>query len=152
MGNKYPTRYADRRKELAQIHMAAQQLGMDTSDKDENSEYRSMLFTVARVRSSADLDYAGRTAVLAHLKSRGAKLGGKRPGQAHKQLAQDKAAIERKIGALLKQLDADWPYAYGTAKRIFPDVARFEFLTVEQMGKVASALERTVRFRKEKAK
>ena len=45
---------AVRTRELAQIHIARQQLGMD----DET--YRSVLWTVARVRSAADLDWSGR--------------------------------------------------------------------------------------------
>lgn len=75
MSNKYPTTFATRRAELAKIHMAAEQLGMDTGDKDEGSEYRSMLWTVACVRSAAELDWAGRKKVLDHLKACGAKLG-----------------------------------------------------------------------------
>jgi len=38
MSNKYPTRYADRRKDLATIHIARQQLGMD------EETYRAMLW------------------------------------------------------------------------------------------------------------
>lgn len=58
-----------RNRELAQIHIAKTALGLD----DET--YRDMLFTVGRVRSAADLDYAGRRKVLAHMKSRGWKPG-----------------------------------------------------------------------------
>jgi len=75
MANKYPTTFATRRAELAKIHMAAEQLGMDTVDKDEGSTYRSMLWTVARVRSAAGLDWAGRKKVLDHLVACDAKLG-----------------------------------------------------------------------------
>jgi phage gp16-like protein len=56
-----------RNNELAQIHIAKSQLGID----DET--YRAMLWTVCRVKSAADLDYAGRRRVLEHLKSRGWK-------------------------------------------------------------------------------
>lgn len=58
-----------RRADLAQIHIAKEQLGLD----DET--YRDMLFTIGRVRSSADLDYAGRRKVLEHMKSRGYRPG-----------------------------------------------------------------------------
>lgn len=47
--------------ELAKIHIAAQQLGMD------DDTYRDMLWSVGRVRSAKDLDLAGRQAVLSHL-------------------------------------------------------------------------------------
>lgn len=64
---------SQRRIELAQIHMAAAHLGMDTEDKNPASEYRSMLWTCARVHSAADLDFAGRRKVIDHLKARGWK-------------------------------------------------------------------------------
>lgn len=56
-----------RNRELAQIHIAKKDLGLD----DET--YRDMLFTIARVRSSGELDHAGRAKVLDHVKSRGWK-------------------------------------------------------------------------------
>jgi len=66
-------------------------------------------------------------------------------------LALTKEAIEAKIAVQLKDLGQNWPYAYGVARRIFPKVARFEFLTIEQLGEVSSALERTLRYRRKKA-
>ena len=117
-----------RNGELAQIHLAKQQLGMD----DES--YRNVLWTVARVKSAADLDWSGRKRVLDHMKP----------------LAMTKEAIEAKISMQLKELGQNWPYAYGVGRRIFPAISRFEFLDVEQLGKVSSALERTIRFRKQK--
>jgi phage gp16-like protein len=62
-----------RRRELAQIHIAKQQLRM------EDDTYRAILWTVARVKSSADLDWAGRKAVLDHLKKCGFKATPPRP-------------------------------------------------------------------------
>lgn len=56
-----------RNNHLAMIHIAAQQLGLD------DSTYRDMLWTVARVRSAKDLDNAGREAVLKHLAACGWK-------------------------------------------------------------------------------
>ncbi|MEW8070246.1 MAG: regulatory protein GemA [Candidatus Thiodiazotropha sp.] len=61
----------DRKADLAKIHIGAKALGMDPSDKNPASEYRSMLWNVAKVHSSAKLDFAGREAVIRHLKSRG---------------------------------------------------------------------------------
>lgn len=57
--------------QLAQIHIAKKDLGLD----DET--YRAMLWTYARVHSSAELDHAGRAKVLDHLKSLGWKSGRK---------------------------------------------------------------------------
>jgi len=84
-----------RKRELAQIHVAKSQLGLD----DET--YRDMLFTIARVRSAADLDWAGRKRVLDHLKAGGFKI--KRPRKPAKAapsrpMAQDPEA--KKIRAL----------------------------------------------------
>ncbi len=54
-----------RKNELAQIHIAKKDLALD------DDTYRAMLWTVARVGSSADLDFHGRKRVLQHLKARG---------------------------------------------------------------------------------
>jgi phage gp16-like protein len=65
-----PAQAADiRRRELAQIHLAKKQLGMD------DDAYRDLLFTVARVRSAADLDWTGRKRVLDHFVKCGYKQG-----------------------------------------------------------------------------
>jgi phage gp16-like protein len=56
-----------RRRELAQIHIAKAQLGMD------DDAYREILWAVCRVKSSAELDWAGRKRLLEHLKACGFK-------------------------------------------------------------------------------
>lgn len=58
-----------RNKQLAMIHIAAADLGLRSPVDD--SAYRDMLWTVARVRSAADLDDSGRAAVLKHLRAAG---------------------------------------------------------------------------------
>lgn len=60
---------AGRNIELAKIHMAAASLGMIQLGDD--SAYRDMLWSVARVRSAKDLDNAGRDKVLAYLRNCG---------------------------------------------------------------------------------
>lgn len=62
---------AGRNIELAKIHMGATALGMIT--KADDSAYRDMLWSVARVRSAGDLDAGGRAKVLEHLQGRGWK-------------------------------------------------------------------------------
>lgn len=137
-----PSSAADlRKRELAQIHIARQQLGMD------DDIYRDMLWSVARVRSAADLDWVGRKRVLDHLVGCGFKVKTKKMAAPHKGLALTKQDIEAKIACQLKALCKEWPYAHGVARRIFPEVSAFEFLTPAQLGKVSSALERTIRFR-----
>lgn len=140
MSNKYPPIFDLRRKELAAIHIAAQQLGMDTADANESSDYRLMLWSVARVRSAAGLDFAGRNKVLDHLKDRGAKLHRPRPAP-----AKDKASLVGKIRALLIALDnKPDEYADGMARNMFK-VDRFEWCTPEQLGKIIAALNYSIK-------
>lgn len=58
-----------RNVELGKIHVAATQLHMIQPGDD--SIYRDMLWSVARVRSAKDLDNTGRLRVLQHLKALG---------------------------------------------------------------------------------
>lgn len=80
-----------RKRELAQIHIARQQLGMD------EETYRAMLWAVARVRSAKDLDWTGRKRVLDHLKMSGFKV---RPAKAAKTRSLARDDRSRKIRAL----------------------------------------------------
>ena len=73
--------------------------------------------------------------------------GAKRLLTRHRPLAQSKEAIEAKIAVQLKTLGQGWPYAYAVGRRIYPQVSRFEFLSLSQLGKVSSALERTIRYK-----
>ncbi|WP_153116045.1 regulatory protein GemA [Rhodocyclus tenuis] len=133
-----------RQPELAQIHIAKKDLGM------ADDTYRAILWSLGRVRSSADLDHAGRAAVLAHFRACGWKPKppkAKPAAQRHKAPAATKEDISAKIAVQLRALDADWPYAYAVGRRIFPAIERWEFLSAEQLGKVSSALERTIRYR-----
>lgn len=58
-----------RTRELGQIHMGAKDLGLIRTGDD--SAYRDMLYTIARVRSAADLDSEGRRRVIEHMLSKG---------------------------------------------------------------------------------
>lgn len=58
-----------RRADLAAIHVALKALGWD------DDTYRDILWTVCRARSSADLDFAGRRRLLAHLAACQGQLG-----------------------------------------------------------------------------
>lgn len=64
-----------RKADLAAIHIAKGELGWD------DDHYRDILFAVCRVRSSGQLDFAGRKRFLAHLRACGWSGGSKgRPG------------------------------------------------------------------------
>lgn len=108
-----------RRRDLAFIHIAVRSLGMDPHDKDPNCEYRCMLWAVARVRSSKDLDFAGRKRVREHLEACGyqSRAGRKPfPGRPHNC---DIHSQLRKIEALLADAKRPWAYADGMADRMF---------------------------------
>ena len=62
-----------RTRELATIHATVHKLGMD------DATYRQMLWSVARVKSAADLDFAGRKTVIDHLRAIGGTFT--RPGK-----------------------------------------------------------------------
>lgn len=81
-----------RKRELAHIHIAKQQLGMD------DDTYRQMLWTVARVNSAGDLDWKGRKDVLDHLKSKGFKVKPSKNAKTTRPLASDEQS--KKIRAL----------------------------------------------------
>lgn len=97
-----------RTSQLAQIHIAKKELGMD------DDTYRAMLWTCARVESSADLDYAGRLKVLEHLKARGWKNKQIKPP-----VIEHKQAQINKIEALIADMQLSWAYADGLAKRMY---------------------------------
>lgn len=119
-----------RNSELAKIHIAKQQLGLD------EETYRQMLWTIARVNSSKDLDYAGRRAVLEHLKARGFTGRKQFPGKpnntsSHPQL--------KKIEALLADAKRSWAYADGMAKKMF-SVERVSWCKPDQLQRIIAAL------------
>lgn len=80
-----------RNTELAKIHIAAQQLGLTRAGDD--STYRDMLWSIARVRSAKDLDAAGRRAVLDHLRACGWQE--RRPSAPHRYKKGTQAALIR---------------------------------------------------------
>lgn len=56
-----------RQTDLAKIHMAKKQLGLD------DDTYRQILWQVGKVESAADLDLAGRSKLIQHFKDKGWK-------------------------------------------------------------------------------
>lgn len=130
-----------RRRELAKIHLAAKSLGMDAADKDPNSDYRAMLWAVARVRSAADLDEAGRRRVLDHLKACGfrAKRTERSFGKPHNLASGERGPQLTKIEALLASAGRPWAYADGMAKRMY-HVERLAFCNPAQLQGIIAAL------------
>lgn len=117
-----------RKRELALIHVAKAQLGLD----DET--YRAMLFAIARVKSAADLDWAGRKKVLDHLKAGGFKIKSRPAPAANK--AGLVSAVRASLIACGNKPDA---YADGMARHMF-HIERFEWCDPVQLRKIIAAL------------
>jgi phage gp16-like protein len=142
----------NRRRELAQIHIAKAQLGLD------DDTYRAMLWTVGRVYSAADLDWAGRKTVLEHLKARGfkARVSAKKVSRDTgwgwvNNASADRQAMLRKIAVVLKDADREKAYVDAMAKQMF-GVDLVEFCQPDQLRRIVSALEYDRRRREEKAR
>jgi phage gp16-like protein len=128
-----------RKKDLAKIHIAKKQLGLD----DET--YRAMLQMVAGVESAADLTADGRRKVLAHLSKAGfkrRKAAAKYPGRPDFDQLNDtgKRAMMEKVEAHLAEAKRPWAYVHGMAKRMFK-VERVQWCTPGQLHRIVSALE-----------
>lgn len=119
-----------RKSELAQIHIAKAQLGLD----DET--YRAMLWSIGRVRSAADLDWAGRKRVLDHLRGCGARIG-RHPGAPKP--AADRRELLGKIEAQLADMGLPWAYGHAMAKRMFR-VEKLDWCDAAQLHKIVAAL------------
>ena len=133
-----------RNRELAMIHIAAKQLGLD------DDAYRDMLWAVGRVRSAGDLDYAGRQRVIEHLKACGfqAKPGRKPfPGRPHNI---DRHPQLKKIEALLADAKRPWAYVDGMAEKMFGK-ERVAFCNQDEWQRIIAALVFDQKRRKEKA-
>lgn len=136
------TRMSDtaRRDDLAKIHIARKQLGM------EEDAYRDLLWTVGRVRSSADLDHAGRARLLDHFRACGWRPRPpkeKKPGSWDwvNNAAEDRKAMLRKIAMILREADRPKEYADGIAKRMH-GVDLVEFCRPGQLHDIVAALVR----------
>lgn len=121
------------RIELAKIHIAKQQLGMN------DDTYRAMLAQVAGVTSAKALDARGRQRLLAHLEKLGfTPKASKRLGrQPHG--GRNKQALLSKLTALLADAGRPYTYADGMARHMF-SVDAVSFLDADQLYKLVQAL------------
>ena len=144
MATRYPT--DQRRRDLATIHMAKAQLGM------ADDAYRAILWSVARVRSSADLDQAGRSKLLDHFKACGWKPTPRVNEWAFiNTAARDRQPLLRKICMVCKSMGVGKAYAEGAAKRQHGIDRKLEMMADGELWLLVGVLERT-RKSKEQAK
>lgn len=121
-----------RRSDLAKIHIAAKDLGLD------RETYEAVLYEVAGVTSAADLDAAGRAAVLEHFKSKGWQA--KKTGAPRRTSPSgDKWRQMAKVNALLASAGRPQKYADAMSKRMF-GVDRWEWLKPPDLHKLIGAL------------
>lgn len=121
-----------RNAELAKIHIAKKQLGMD------DDTYRAMLKEIGGHTSSAKLSSLGRAKVLEHLKKIGFKPTAKKGKKRTTPAARKKAQIS-KVRAILAESSRDDAYADGMSKKMF-QVDRFEWCNGDQLQKLIAAL------------
>lgn len=126
------TQDAIRRRQLAQIHIAKSDLGLD------DDTYRAMLVDVAGVDSAAKLNAKQRAAVLERFKEKGwvnkKQSRGKSPSTAI-----SKEPLMSKIGALLADMKLPWSYANGIAKQMYK-VSRVDWCNQNQLRGIITAL------------
>lgn len=125
-----------RRSDLAMIHLAKKELGLD------DDMYRGILRDRFGVDSAGDLDQPNRNLLLAFFRGQGwGRSGGGHPGKPHNFNDAQRGPYFRKIEAFLAEAKRPWAYVDGMVKKMF-NVARLAFCTVEQLRKVISALQR----------
>jgi phage gp16-like protein len=131
-----PTSIVNRIKqgELAKIHIAKKQLGLD------DDTYREMLMQVAGVNSAKDLTDISRAKVLEHLKTVGFKGTKQFKGKPHNiGTKANNAARLSKIEALLADSGRPWAYATAMAWRMYKK-HKLEFCSGTELGGIITAL------------
>lgn len=126
-----------RNDDLAVIHIRKKELGLD------DDAYRDLLFSIARVRSSADLDHAGRKLVRDHLDNLARKTN---PWGFVDTAAADRRGMLKKLLMLVRgKPGRGKPYAEGVAKQMFSKggtvEVRIELLDAAQLHSLVAALE-----------
>jgi phage gp16-like protein len=126
-----------RRRQLAAIHVGKKALGLI------DEAYRELLSRVAQVHSAADLDEAGRRAVLDEMRRLGFVDGNKvrrsHKGRPLNMDSPDRGAQLGKIEAMLLEANRPWAYADAIARRIC-GVEKISWCTSAQLRKVIAAL------------
>ena len=124
---------AARKKDLARIHLAKKELGL------EDEAYRDLLKGTTGRTSSADLSAKERWQVLMAMAKLGAKAAAEPyPGRPARPRA-DKEALIGKIEAQLAEAKRPWAYAHAMALRMFK-VNQVQWLDADQLHRLVAAL------------
>lgn len=123
-----------RKREIQRIHILKSQLGLD------DATYRGMLWSVATVDSSTQLDPHGRRQVIAHLEALVSRSGRAYPKRPHNVDARQRREL-KKIEALLTDSGKPWAYAEGIARHMYRK-QRLAFCAPHELTGIVAALER----------
>ncbi len=137
-----------RRRELAMIHLAKKQLGLD------EATYRAILMQISGVESAGDLDAKGRQRLILFLKEKGfvSKRGKPHRGQPRDMRQESTGQMLRKIEYLLAELARlegrymPWSYALAILKRQY-GIERLEWAKPEHLKGVIAALNKSLKGR-----
>lgn len=122
-----------RRKDLARIHLAKKEVGLD------DDAYRELLKGTTGKTSAADLTNRGRWQVLQALAKLGAKAAAEPfPGRPARPRP-DKAGLIEKIEAQLADAKRPWAYAHAMAQRMFR-VDQIQWCDADQLRRIVAAL------------
>lgn len=125
---------AVRNGQMAKIHIAKSQLGLD------DEEYRALLGRVAGVSSAKDLNPRQMGAVLAAFEALGWQpLAPKKQGRKRPNVKSTRERLLGKIEAQLADAGRPWAYADAMAARICK-VERLEWCDEGQLQKIIAAL------------
>lgn len=128
-----------RNAELAQIHIARVQLGLD------DDTYRAVLWTVARVKSSKDLDWTGRKKLLEHFRAKGWKPTAPKKAKAATPVSGGQEGLLRALWAKLHtagkvRVDTDAALSAWLVRNKWPQ--RPEWLSSAQLTQAIEALKK----------
>lgn len=122
-----------RRKDLAMIHLAKKDLGLD------DDMYRDILQQCCGVESSAELDAPNRRKLLAFFRGRGWGRRDHTKSRPKNMNVPDRSRLLKKIEALLAEASRPWSYADVLAKKICK-VDSVSFCQPEHLSKIIAAL------------
>ena len=133
-----------RKKLIAKVKIAQQQLGMD------DDTYRDLLEGAVGKRSAAKLNEKELTTVIEVMKSKGFQDQSNGHEADKPDVTEAKQALVSKIEALLADGNKPWRYAEAMAERMF-NRKRIQWLNTDQLHRLVAALQINANREKEKS-
>ncbi len=133
-----------RKKLIAKVKIAQQQLGMD------DDTYRDLLEGSVGKRSAAKLNEKELTTVIEVMKSKGFQDQSNGHEADKPDVTEAKQALVSKIEALLADGNKPWRYAEAMAERMF-NRKRIQWLNTDQLHRLVAALQINANREKEKS-